>query len=69
MMTKGSKEYPSVIYIVGAGNVGLWTAYRLTRLYEAEALTPPEIHIFDKNIEAARQISAQIGQCCCEKRQ
>ena len=60
-MTKGSKEYPSVIYIVGAGNVGVWTAYRLTRLYEAEALTPPEIHIFDKNTEAARQISAQIG--------
>lgn len=60
-MTKSSKEYPSVIYIVGAGNVGVWTAYRLTRLYEAEALTPPEIHIFDKNTEAARQISAQIG--------
>lgn len=59
-MTKGS-EYPSVIYIVGAGNVGVWTAYRLTRLHEAEGLTPPEIHIFDKNTEAARQISAQIG--------
>jgi len=61
MMTKGSREYPSVIYIVGAGNVGVWTAYRLTRLYEAGGLTPPEIHIFDKNTDAARQISAQIG--------
>lgn len=60
-MTKSSKECPSVIYIVGAGNVGIWTAYRLTRLFEAEALAPPEIHIFDKNTEAARQISAQIG--------
>jgi glycine/D-amino acid oxidase-like deaminating enzyme len=61
IMTAGSKEYPRVIYIVGAGNVGVWTAYRLTRLYEAEGLTLPEIHIFDKNSEAARQISAQIG--------
>ena len=60
-MTKGSREYPSVIYIVGAGNVGVWTAYRLTRLYEAGGLTLPEIHIFDKNTDAARQISAQIG--------
>ena len=60
-MATGSKEYPRVIYIVGAGNVGVWTAYRLTRLYEAEGLTLPEIHIFDKNTEAARQISAQIG--------
>jgi glycine/D-amino acid oxidase-like deaminating enzyme len=61
MMTKGSGKYPSVIYIVGAGNVGVWTAYRLTRLYEAGKLTPPKIHIFDKNTDAARQISAQIG--------
>jgi hypothetical protein len=60
-MVAGSKEYPRVIYIVGAGNVGVWTAYRMTRLYEAEGLTLPEIHIFDKNTEAARQISAQIG--------
>ena len=60
-MATGSKEYPRVIYIVGAGNVGVWTAYRLTRLYKAEGLTLPEIHIFDKNPEAARQISAQIG--------
>jgi glycine/D-amino acid oxidase-like deaminating enzyme len=61
MMATGSREYPHVIYIVGAGNVGVWTAYRLTRLYEAGGLTLPEIHIFDKNTEAARQISAQIG--------
>jgi glycine/D-amino acid oxidase-like deaminating enzyme len=60
-MVAGFKEYPRVIYIVGAGNVGVWTAYRMTRLYEAEGLTLPEIHIFDKNTEAARQISAQIG--------
>jgi FAD dependent oxidoreductase len=60
-MAAGSKEYPRVIYIVGAGNVGVWTAYRLTRLYEAEGLTLPEIHIFDKNTGAAQQISAQIG--------
>ncbi|MGA8179010.1 MAG: FAD-dependent oxidoreductase [Desulfobacterales bacterium] len=60
-MVADSKEYPRVIYIVGAGNVGVWTAYRLTRLYGAEGLTRPEIHIFDKNTEAARQISAQIG--------
>jgi glycine/D-amino acid oxidase-like deaminating enzyme len=60
-MAAGSKEYPRVIYIVGAGNVGVWTAYRLTRLYGVEGLTRPEIHIFDKNTEAARQISAQIG--------
>jgi glycine/D-amino acid oxidase-like deaminating enzyme len=61
MMATNSKEYPKVIYIVGAGNVGVWTAYRLTKLYEAAGLTSPEIHIFDKNTEAARQISAQIG--------
>jgi glycine/D-amino acid oxidase-like deaminating enzyme len=60
-MVAGSKEYPRVIYIVGAGNVGVWTAYRITRLYEAEGLELPEIHIFDKNTEAAHQISAQIG--------
>ena len=41
MMTKGSGEYPSVIYIVGAGNVGVWTAYRLTRLYEAGGVDTP----------------------------
>jgi glycine/D-amino acid oxidase-like deaminating enzyme len=60
-MAASSKEYPRVIYIVGSGNVGVWTAYRLTRLYGAEGLTRPEIHLFDKNTEAARQISAQIG--------
>ena len=60
-MATGSKEYPRAIYIVGAGNVGVWTAYRLTRLFEAEGLTLPEIHIFDKNAGAAQQISAQIG--------
>lgn len=60
-MVAGSKEYPRIIYIVGAGNVGVWTAYRMTRLYETEGLTLPEIHIFDKNTDAARQISAQIG--------
>ncbi|MEJ2655883.1 MAG: FAD-dependent oxidoreductase [Desulfobacterales bacterium] len=61
MMATSSNEYPALIYIVGAGNVGVWTAYRLARLYEAEGLAPPEIHIFDKNTEAAQQISAQIG--------
>lgn len=61
MMATSSMECPNVINILGAGNVGVWTAYRLTRLYVAEGLTPPEIHIFDKNSEAARQISAQIG--------
>jgi glycine/D-amino acid oxidase-like deaminating enzyme len=61
MMATSYREYPDIIYIVGAGNVGVWTAYRLTRLYESKALTSPEIHIFDKNVEAARQISAQIG--------
>ena len=60
-MATRSDEYPDIIYIVGAGNVGVWTAYRLTRLYEAEGLTLPEIRIFDKNTEPARQISAQIG--------
>lgn len=53
--------YPSLIYIVGAGNVGVWTAYRLSRLYKAGGLTLPEIHIFDKHHEPVRQISAQIG--------
>jgi hypothetical protein len=60
-MATSSRGYPDVVYIVGAGNVGVWTAYRLTRLYESEGLTLPEIHIFDQNTEAARQISAQIG--------
>ncbi len=60
-MTTSFTEYPNLIHIVGAGNVGVWTAYRLTKLYEAGGLTSPEIHIFDKNTEAARQISAQIG--------
>ena len=60
-MTAGSLDYPNVINIIGAGNVGVWTAYRLTRLYEAAGLAPPEIHLFDKNPRAAQQISAQIG--------
>ena len=60
-MATNAMEYPGLIHIVGAGNVGVWTAYRLTRLYKAEGLTRPEIHIYDKNNEAARQISAQIG--------
>jgi glycine/D-amino acid oxidase-like deaminating enzyme len=60
-MTAGSQDYPNLINIVGAGNVGVWTAYRLTRLYEAAGLAPPEIHLFDKNPGAAQQISAQIG--------
>ena len=60
-MAASSQNYPKVIYIVGAGNVGVWTAYRLTKLYESAGPAPPDIHIFDKNSEAARQISAQIG--------
>ncbi|UCG11563.1 MAG: FAD-dependent oxidoreductase [Deltaproteobacteria bacterium] len=60
-MKTASKDYPSVINIVGAGNVGVWTAYRLTKLYEAHGLATPEIHLFDKNPQAAQQISAQIG--------
>ncbi len=60
-MKNASKDYPSLINIVGAGNVGVWTAYRLTKLYEAHGLATPEIHLFDKNPEAAQQISAQIG--------
>ena len=60
-MTAGSRNYPKVINIIGAGNVGVWTAYRLAKLYEAAGLAPPEIHIFDKNPGAAQQISAQIG--------
>jgi hypothetical protein len=60
-MTHRPRDYPTLINIVGAGNVGVWTAYTLTRLYEAAALALPEIHIFDKNPGAAQQISAQIG--------
>jgi len=60
-MTADFKDYPKIINIIGAGNVGVWTAYRLTKLYVATGSAPPEIHIFDKNSEAARQISAQIG--------
>jgi glycine/D-amino acid oxidase-like deaminating enzyme len=55
------REYPTLINIVGAGNVGVWTAYTLTKLYETAGLARPEIHIFDKNPGAAQQISAQIG--------
>ena len=55
------RGYPTLINIVGAGNTGVWTAYRLTKLYVAAGLAPPEIHIFDKNPRAAQQISAQIG--------
>jgi len=60
-MTAGAQDNPNVINILGAGNVGVWTAYRLTKLYEAAGLRRPEIHIFDKNSGAAQQISAQIG--------
>jgi glycine/D-amino acid oxidase-like deaminating enzyme len=60
-MKTASRAYPRVINIVGAGNVGVWTAYRLTKLYEAHGLGIPEIHLFDKNPQAAMQISAQIG--------
>jgi hypothetical protein len=60
-MSNASKDYPSLINIVGTGNVGVWTAYRLTKLYKAHGLATPEIHLFDKNPEAAQQISAQIG--------
>ncbi|MEJ2364180.1 MAG: hypothetical protein P8017_05790 [Deltaproteobacteria bacterium] len=60
-MKTPSRAYPRVINIVGAGNVGVWTAYRLTKLYEAHGLEIPEIHLFDKNPQAAMQISAQIG--------
>jgi len=60
-MTVGSQNYPKVIHIIGAGNVGVWTAYRLIKLYEAAGLTQPEIHLFDENSGAAQQISAQIG--------
>ena len=60
-MKTASRDYPRVINIVGAGNVGVWTAYRLTKLYEAHTLAIPEIHLFDKNAQAALQISAQIG--------
>ena len=56
-----ARDYPRVINIVGAGNVGVWTAYRLTKLYEAHGLAIPQIHLFDKNPEAAMQISAQVG--------
>jgi hypothetical protein len=58
---KAPEDYPRVINIVGAGNVGVWTAYRLTKLYETHGLGIPEIHLYDKNPEAAQQISAQIG--------
>jgi len=60
-MTQDPHGYPNLINIVGAGNTGVWTAYRLTKLYKAAGLAPPEIHIFDKNPRAAQQISAQIG--------
>jgi glycine/D-amino acid oxidase-like deaminating enzyme len=60
-MTADSQDHPKVINIVGAGNVGVWTACRLTKLYEAAGLAPPEFHLFDKNSGAAQQISAQIG--------
>lgn len=60
-MNDRPREYPTRINIVGAGNTGVWTAYRLTKLYVAAGLAPPEIHIFDKNPQAAQQISAQIG--------
>ena len=50
------KNYPRVINIVGAGNVGVWTAYRLCKLYEAHGLAIPEIHLFDKNPEAAMRL-------------
>ena len=60
-MKAASKDYPRVINIVGAGNVGVWTAFRLGKLFEANGLAIPEIHLFDKNPEAAMQISAQIG--------
>jgi hypothetical protein len=60
-MKTAPEDCPRVINIVGAGNVGVWTAYRLTKLYEAHGLGIPEIHLYDKNPEAAQQISAQIG--------
>ena len=60
-MTAGTHNYPKVIDIIGAGNVGVWTAYRLIKLYEAAGLKQPKIHLFDENPEAAQQISAQIG--------
>ena len=60
-MKTASRAYPRAINIVGAGNVGVWTAYRLTNLYKAHGLEVPEIHLFDKNPQAAMQISAQIG--------
>ena len=60
-MKTSSRDYPKVINIVGAGNVGVWTAYRLTKLYEAHGLAIPEIHLYDRNPQAAKQISAQIG--------
>jgi hypothetical protein len=60
-MPEGTHDYPKVIHILGAGNVGVWTAYRLTKLYRAAGLAPPELHIFDRNLGAAQQISAQIG--------
>jgi hypothetical protein len=60
-MPEGTHGHPKVIHILGAGNVGVWTAYRLTKLYRAAGLAPPELHIFDRNPGAAQQISAQIG--------
>lgn len=60
-MKTPSQGHPNVINILGAGNVGVWTAYRLTKLYKAHGLAIPEIHLFDKNPKAAQQISAQIG--------
>ncbi len=59
-MKTASKDYPRVINIVGAGNVGVWTAHRLIKLCGAHGLATPEIHLFDKNPEAAQQIGAQL---------
>jgi FAD dependent oxidoreductase len=61
IMMHRSRDYPTLVNIIGAGNVGVWTAYTLTKLYAAAGLARPEIHIFDKNSRAAQQISAQIG--------
>jgi hypothetical protein len=60
-MGERSQAYPKVIHILGAGNIGVWTAYTLTKLYKAAGLAPPELHLFDRNPGAAEQISAQIG--------
>lgn len=60
--------FPRVINIIGAGNVGVITAYQLTKFYDKQrklhpgwGIPIPTIHIYDKNKHAAEGISEQIG--------